>query len=382
MKMKLLFCILLTPMLVSAQTFTYSTLTKFPATTKLSAVNPYPPIVDASGNIYGVSFYGGKYNEGTVWKATSKGTLSILYSFGVSSTDATRPIGTLLRDSSGNLYGETYSGGKNGFGTVFKLTSGGKESILYSFTEEAAAAGLPFLARDSSGNLYGYNVSGNGSVFKLTSKGVYSTLYTFCSLTNCADGANPQGGPILKSGVLYGATVAGGNNSCSPFAGCGTIFSVTTSGVETVLYAFAGGIDASAPNGPLVQDSSGNWYGTSYYGGTGGYGTIFELSSSNVESVLYNFSFCTSCTDGFYPISSLIMDSSDNLYGIDAEGGTNSLGTVFESTTLGVEDTIYNCSGPAGLGNGLAMDSSGNLYGTTWNGGPNHTGTIYKLTKK
>ncbi len=382
MKTKFVLYLLFLPLFASAQTYTYSTLTKFPATSKDSAVNPWEPITDSAGNIYGLSFYGGKYNQGTLWKATKSGTLSIIYNFGVTSTDAERPIGTLLRDSSGNFYGESESGGTSNFGTVFKITSTGKETILWNFTVELSAAGLPSLARDSAGNLYGFNTSGAGSVFKLTSKGVYTTLYTFCSLTNCDDGMAPVGGPVLKGSKLYGVTSeGGGSTACSPVNGCGTIFEVTTSGVETVLYAFNGGIDASAPNGPLVEDSAGNWYGSSYYGGTGGYGTIFKLSSTNVESILHDFSFCSVCTDGFYPITYLIIDSSDNLYGIAAEGGTNNEGTVFSITTTGVETTIYNQNGLAGLGWGLALDKSGNLYGTTWNGGPNHNGTIYKLTK-
>lgn len=366
----------------SAQTYTFSTLVSFPASSKKSAVNPYAPIIDSSGNIYGVSANGGKNGKGTAFKVTPSGTLSIIYNFGASSTDGANPLGTPVRDSSGNLYGLTIAGGAHGFGTVFKITSAGKESVLHSFSAKLSGTNAS-LTRDSAGNLYGYNTSGNGSLFKLTSSRTYSVVYTFCSLSNCADGAQPSGGPIMESnGNLYGVTYSGGGSAnCSPNVGCGVVFEVTSKGKETVLHSFTGNGDGAQPLAKLTQDSAGNLYGTTYYGGLG-YGTVFKVSASGQESVLYDFCSLNNCADGSFPVGPVSLDSADNVYGISSQGGsTNNYGTVYEVTTPGEETVLYNAAGPAGLGYGLVMDKSGNLYGTTWDGGSSNNGSVYKLTK-
>jgi len=376
MKSKLLVLSFLFSGLAFAQTYTFSTLVNFPNSSKQSAVNPWPPVVDAAGNIYGSSFYGGKFNSGSIFKVTPSGALSVLYSFGSTPNDGGLPQGALIRDAAGNLYGEAYEGGAKGFGIIFKVSPTGKETILYSFTDESAVSAIPSLARDSSGNLYGYNAAANnenGSVFKLAPNGTYTTLYTFCSLANCADGQKPVGGPIMKpDGKLYGVTAGGGTGTCPPVTSCGIVFQLDLNGNETVLHDFSAGGDGFVPSAHLTQDSAGNLYGVTAGGGLFLSGTIFKVDPSGRESIVYNFCPQINCPDGGGP-SALLRDAAGDFFGI-------SLSAVFELTSSGTE-TVLHPSGPGGLGYGLAIDSKGNLYGTTWDGGPAHAGSVYKLTK-
>lgn len=277
----------------------------------------------------------------------------------------------LIMDSSGNLYGTTQFGGTDNLGTVFKLTKGSgggfTESVLYSFLGGASDGSWPIasLIIDSNGNLYGTTLVGGtggctisgepagcGTVFKLTrtSGGSYteSLLYSFQG--GASDGAAPSAGLILdSSGNLYGTTGDGGTGSCTnPLqpAGCGTVFKLAAdsngSYTESVLYSFQGGIpDGDEPQAGLIMDSSGNLYGTTASGGSQscnnfiGCGTVFKLApgsnGSYTESLLYTFR--GEPTDGSAP-SSIIVDSGGNLFGTTFSGGTSSYsgGTVFKLT--------------------------------------------------
>ena len=257
------------------------------------------------------------------------------------------------------------------------------KKLLFTASPEAVTCPCPepSLTRDSKGNLYGYDLYtnfGHGSIFKLAPTGTYSTLHDFCLLTNCTDGDQPSGRPILAAnGKLYGVTYAGGDVSCPFESGCGTVFEVDTGGNETVLHNFTSNGDGAQPATKLTQDVSGNFYGTTYYGGLG-YGTVVKVSSSGQESVLYSFCMQANCADGEYPNGALIRDNAGNLYGIASEGGN----PIYKITAEGMESVILYPPGFAGFGYGLVMDAAGNLYGTTFQGGAAHTGSIYKLTKE
>ncbi|MGH9205494.1 MAG: choice-of-anchor tandem repeat GloVer-containing protein, partial [Acidimicrobiales bacterium] len=241
-----------------------------------------------------------------------------------------------IADSSGNLYGTTFQGGVVGgctdglgCGTVFRLSPGGTETVLHAFTFSSEGYGPngPLIA-DSSGNLYGTTysdgASGNGVVFKLTPGGTYTVLHTF---TGGSDGANPAGDLIAdSSGNLYGTTRGGGasGSGCGGF-GCGTVFKLSPGGTLTVLYSFTGGSDGEGPVGNLIADSKGNLYGTTLLGGGPGCGqfglgcgVVFKLSPSGTETVLHIF---TGGSDGGAPFAGLIADSSGNLYGTTFQGG-------------------------------------------------------------
>jgi uncharacterized repeat protein (TIGR03803 family) len=382
-KTRLLAILLLFPLCSFAQTYTFSTLVNFPSSSKKGPFNPNSLTIDSAGNLYGLSTLGGTYGGGTLFKVTPKGVLSVLYSFGGTDTSGFQPYGSVIRDSEGDFYGETFLGGTSNYGTIFKITPPGKETTLYSFSQELSVEGGSSMTRDSAGNLYGYNFNGNGSVFELATEGTYRTLYAFCSLANCTDGAQPAGGPIIRNGKLYGMTSLGGTNTCGAET-CGTVFEMDTSGNETILHNFAGGTDGYDPPYKLTQDAAGNLYGATGAGGAHGWGTLFKITPSGQESVLYAFCAQSQCTDGASPGSPLVLDTAGNIFGTSAGTGVgpNQYGLVYKITSGGVETTLHDATGPAGVGSTLVMDKAGNLYGDTWGGGPSHTGNIYKLTKK
>jgi len=363
------------PSLAFAQTYTYSVLARIPPNTgKMAASSTGFITIDSSGNLYGVAGIG---TDGAVYKVTPKGVFSTLYSFGSKINDGIFPEGALIRDSAGNLYGLTESGGTKNDGVVFKVTPEGVETILHSFQQR----NLPFhpsLARDSSGNIYGYATLGSSVnsisniLFKLAPSGTFSTLYTFCSLPNCTDGEFPAGGPIVsKSGNIYGVAALDGE------FGFGLVYEFTASGDYNVLYNFTGGLDGATPQDKLVQDAEGNLYGTTLAGGTDSAGTVFEINAAGIESVLHSFCLETNCA--FEPSGPVIRDAQGNLYGITTGGGTNRGGVVYRVAADGNYAVLYDGGAP-GLGHALAMDSEGNLYGVTFGQGTMNA-EIYKLTK-
>jgi uncharacterized repeat protein (TIGR03803 family) len=368
--------------------------------------NPYAGLImDSSGNFYGTTNGGGAHSFGTVFElVNSSGSYSekVLYSFAGPSGDGQNPFAGLVMDSSGNLYGTTTSGGVNYGGTVFELANSSgtySEKVLYSFGSYGDGS-QPYggLIIDGSGNIYGTTWGGGtggyryGTVFELiNSAGTYSEKVLYSFTNSGGDGANPYASLILdSSGNLYGTTSQGGSSNNS-----GTVFElVNTSGnySEQVLYSFTNsGGDGSYPIAGLVMDSSGNLYGTAQNGGVGNWGTVFELVNSSGtynEKVLYGF--LPSNGDGQSPgFGTLIMDSSGNIFGTTSSGGAASnWGTVFElvnSSGAYSEKVLYSfgsgCSsnGIAPFG-GLVMDSSGNLYGTTASGGTSNAGTVFSLT--
>ena len=419
-------------------------------------------IEDASGNLYGTTSAGGASQLfGTVFKLTPNGngsySESVLYNFcsqgGTNCTDGANPVAGLIKDASGNLYGTTANGGANyssncyngSCGTVFRLAPNGdgsySETVLYSFCAQGGsgctdgANPLAGLIEDASGNLYGTTWQGGatipyggrtttvGTVFKLAPNGDgsyrESVLYTFCSQSGCTDGEWPSSGLIEDaSGDLYGTTSNGGviSSYCGNTIGCGTVFKLAPNGDgsyrESVLYSFcsqSGCTDGEDPGAGLTEDASGNLYGATYYGGiatSGGSGsttggTVFKLApngdGSYSENVLYSFCSQSGCTDGWYPSSGLIEDTSGNLYGTTSQGGIYDLygdgGTVFELTPSGAgytETVLYSfcaqstgsiaCADGSPPQGGVIEDASGNFYGTTNGGGPNYYGTVFELT--
>ena len=257
------------------------------------------------------------------------------------------------------------------------------ESVLYSFRggNDGSSAVLGNLVFDKQGNLYGTTPYGgtansectNGScgvVFKVTPAGKEKVLYRF---TGGADGGFPQSGLAIDAqGNLYGTTFSGGIANCSG-KGCGTVFKVTPSGTETVLYSFTNGNDGALPKGGLVLDKLGNLYGTTEVGIVSTFGTVFKLTPSGTETVLHYFAGGTA--DGADPsYGNLLLDANGNLFGTTEAGGTSGNGTVFEVTSKGVEKILHSFAGgtkdgslPEGT---MARDKQGNLYGTTSLGDP------------
>jgi uncharacterized repeat protein (TIGR03803 family) len=358
-------------------------------------------ILDAAGNLYGTTSGGGSYGLGTVFELTpthgGQWTEKLLYNFSLNGRDGFWPEAGLISDAAGNLYGTTSTGGASTYGAVYELMPSGSggwtEKVLHSFSLYTDPAGgqtpIGGLILDRAGNLYGTTYLGGtyqyGTVFELTPNGsggwTDTVLHTFGSGT---DGVGPWAGLILdRAGNLYGTTPWGGTYSN------GIVFELTPNGsggwTETVLHNFGSGTDGSQPLTSLIFDAVGNLYGTTQAGGTYGGGTVFELTPQGGETVLHNFG---SGTDGSDPWASLIFDSAGNLYGTTQSGGLGSGGTVFQLTPNGgggwTEKVLYNFNVVSGDGvdptAALVFDSAGNLYGTTDFGGTYGYGTVFELT--
>lgn len=320
-------------------------------------------------------------------RASSHG-YKLLYSF-KGAGDGLLPESSLT-PLNGKLYGTTSAGGNGcpvGCGTIYAVTTAGKKSVLYSFRAGGTDGAFPHAGLiDVKGTLYGTTVKGGtnptrqyGTVYKVTTTGIERVVYSF----NGSDGAYPYGNLILVNGTFYGTTSDGGTNTCYS-GGCGTLFSLSATGKEHVLYSFKGlsENDGSGPYGALAL-LGGSIYGATRYGGTG-VGTVFKSSLSGKESVLYRFER----HDGWYPSGSLTLVNG-KLYGSAGAGGAYGYGAVYAITPGGKEQVLYAFKGrPDGSGpNGPLVAINGFLYGTTASGGTHSCfaqgygcGTIFKLS--
>ncbi len=307
----------------------------------------------------------------------------VLHNFAGPPATGADPIAGLASDAAGNLYGTTPDGGAGNSGVVFKINPAGGETVLYSFTG-GADGGSPQagVTLDSAGNIYGTTSAGGGKagagvVFKLDPSGHETVLYAF---TGGADGSAPYAGVIRDaSGNLYGTTRYGGA------MGLGTVYKLDTSGHETALYSFKGGTDGYGPMSGLVLDPAGNLYGTmATANGCNCSGIVYKVDPSGNQTILYSF---TDAVHGGFPSGGLIIDAAGNLYGTASFGGIiGSLvasGVVYRVSPSGQETVLYTFSGGADGGGpygGVIADAAGNLYGTAGGGqGTGSTGLIFKL---
>jgi uncharacterized repeat protein (TIGR03803 family) len=277
----------------------------------------------------------------TILSASALGqALTVLHTFSGAPTDGAGPFGQLTRDGVGNLYGTTGAGSNvkglcvsfGGCGTAFKLDNTGKLVWMHSFTGSSGQEPLAGLLRSKAGN-------------------------------------------------LYGTTVLGGDTVCYTY-GCGTVFELSSIGKEKVLDKFTGGLDAQNSEAQLVEDVAGNLYGTTYMGGTSGYGTVFKIDPAGHETLLYSFAGpLGGGGDGAYAYRGVILDAAGNIYGGTSAGGAYGAGTVFE--------ILYSFTGVAdggGPDSVLLLDAQGNLYGTTVLGGNTNCGggsgcgVVFKLS--
>ncbi|HWY59159.1 MAG TPA: choice-of-anchor tandem repeat GloVer-containing protein [Terriglobales bacterium] len=376
--------------------------------------SPYAGLtIDTLGNLYGVTSSSSSYCApgGTAFKLspTSSGGWKerTLHLFG-SQKDGSTPVGSMVLDPAGNLYGTT----AGGFGTVFELILKNKwnESILHNFTgNNDGDSPVSSLAWDSKGNLYGTTLSGGinncdqvsqggcGTVFELTqgSDGSWNekVLYEF---TGGKDGSNPRSGVVLDSvGNIYGTAGFGGSDICGyPNIGCGTAFELEPnpdgSWKFKVLHEFSlKGDGGAGPWGTLTMDNTGNLFGTAAGGGHYGPGVVFEFEHTATgwkERVLHAF---TGGNDGANPFfEKLVFDSAGNIYGTTEAGGTHGNGVAFELTTRTgggwPERVLHNfgksrSSDGANPYAGVVLDAAGHLYGTTLNGGRFGYGTVFEI---
>jgi uncharacterized repeat protein (TIGR03803 family) len=375
-------------------------------------------IADANGAFYGTTVYGGRHDDGAVYKLTPKGSSgyaeSILYSF-KGGKDGANPAGRLIAGPTGTLYGTTTLGGDlscddvlgSGCGTVFALTLSGSvyaKRTLYRFKGYPNDGTQPdTLVTDASGTLYGSTSFGGGSgkcstegpgcgtVFRLSRSGrgyQESVLHSF----NGRDGLNPTDGLLIdNAGALYGTTFFGGRK------GKGAVYRLTPSKLgyaESILYSFKGSPDGYGPNGNLILDGAGTLYGTTLNGGaacgSGGCGTAFALRPSGlvyVETVLYSFQ---GGYDAAFPTGGLLAGKRGALFGNSGDGGGAycdhaGCGTVYQLTPSGstyTDRVLYAFEGGRRDGQiplGTLLRERNRLYGATGYGGVRDNGTAFSV---
>jgi uncharacterized repeat protein (TIGR03803 family) len=367
--------------------------------------------MDAAGNLYGGAAYGGQTGQcsyqgscGAIYKLSRKGSgwiFNTLYEF--TGSDGEQPDAPLVFGPDGALYSTTYYGGSyfcidGGCGVVYSLRPPATpckstdcpwtETVLHQFTAEVDGARPAFgaLTFDKSGNIYGTTTVGGqnppyaGDVFELTRSGSQWSLNVLHTFTGQLDGGTPWSGVVFDTaGNLYGSTAGGGAN------GGGTAFQLTPSGENwtlTTIYPFSPDIEGNSAFCNLLLDSSGNLWGTTRNGGSGGAGTAFELTPSRGSwglNLLYSFAQYRGSQ------TALIMDKQGNLYGTLVEGGKYGSGAVFKLTpsddgwTYTSLHDFYGTDGYWPMGQ-IVMDGNGNLYGTASEGGPYKYGVVWEIT--
>ena len=352
--------------------------------------NPYSGVTfDKAGNLYGTAYYGGTGDYGTVYQLKHKGsgwTFNPLYSF-AGGSDGAYPQARVIFGPNGTLYGTAFIGGSYGYGTAFNLRPSAaacrtalcpwKETVLYNFTggTDGGYPGYGDLTLDQAGDIYGTTQTGGksmGVVYELTPPGSWnleSVLYAFSGRDT--DGAFPFNGVIFdNAGNLYGTTWAGG------VGGVGTVFELMYPGwTECTLNNFFNGNDGGYVNAGLIFDQSGNLYGATSGEGKNNGGTVFELTPgancSWTLDTLYSFTHFSGDQCG--PRGTLAMDGAGNLYGTTYCDGAYGYGNVFELTYPNWTYTsLHDFTGGSDGGNpvsNVVFDSRGNLYGTTYYGG-------------
>jgi len=336
--------------------------------------NPYAGLtLGPDGSFYGTASEGGSSKDGTVFRVTTNGVFTPLYSF-IGGIDGANPYAALTLGPDGNFYGTT-AGGTSSHGTVFRLATNGYVTPLYSFVGGISGAS-PYAALTlvPNGNFYGTTeggTDGNGTVFQVATNGTVTPLYPF---TGGIGGANPYAALTLGTdGNFYGTTEAGGG------FGAGTVFRVATNGGLAPLYTFTGGSDGANPYAALTRGPDGNFYGTTSAGGGSGKGTVFQVTTNGVLTPLYSF---TGGNDGANPHALMLLGPDGNFYGTASGGGSDGNGTVFRVTTNGVVTPLYSFTGGINGADpiaGLTLGPDGNFYGTTYEGGSDGVGVIYRL---
>lgn len=296
-------------------------------------------------------------------------TFRVLHQF--YTLDGYTPFSGVVRDKAGNLYGTTWTGGKYKKGNVFKIAPDGTLTSLHDFRRGEGAYPYATPLLDTFGNLFGTNTQApndGGTLWEVRSDGGFAVLMTFYGVF----GDQPYGGVISDPvGNLYGTTAGG------EYVGAVYKFNVA-SRQETVLYNFKGVPDGSDPASPLHRDAQGNFYGTTFSGGTYDVGTIFKVDPTGNTTILYNF---TNGTDGRWTTAGVIEDGHGNLYGTMPYGGIGG-GIIYKfelaTSTFTILHTFTGIDGSAPQA-GLVADKAGNLYGTTLYGGDFGFGNVFRL---
>jgi len=358
----------------------------------LDGAAPNAGLVQGSdGYFYGTTYAGGTSislgtsGYGTVFKSTTNGVLTSLYSF-ADANDGANPVAALVQGSDGNLYGTTEGDGTYtyNYGTVFEISTNGALTSLYSFDGYDGAIPRGSLVQGSDGNFYGTTWLGGtgfdvysdntayGTVFKISTNGSLTSLHTF---DYTGYGSTPSAGLALGSdGNFYGSTSGG-------FLEEPSLFKISANGVFTNLYSFTGSGRVIGPSAKLVQGGDGGLYGTTKSGGANNSGAVFKINPDGTGfTTLYTFSMGTliseessfvTNSDGAFPQAALILVG-NTLYGTTSGGGTNGFGTVFSLTLPGPQLNITPSEGSVVLSwptnSALTLESTTNLGpAAVWN---------------
>ncbi len=338
-------------------------------------ISPAAGMVVSNGTLYGTTQSGGPGAAGTVFATSAAGKERVFYAFGSMGPDGVFPVAGLVV-LAGTFYGTTSSGGDHGFGAVFKVDKSGKERVLYSFKGGSDGADPYAALAVYKGKLYGTTLDGGGStkcsqgcgtVFQVTTAGKEHVVYAF---KGGADGAAPLASLLVIGSEFYGTTSNGGN-------GVGTIFKTDASGNEHVLYSFKGSDDGGEPEAGLIEVGA-KLYGTTNSAGANFSGTVFVTTKGGSERVIYSFK---GGNDGENPEASLV-ELNGKLYGTTAGGGNPNLGTIFSVTTTGSENVLhaFKTTSEGSDPRAALTVFNGTLYGTTSLGGSGSAGTIFKVS--
>jgi uncharacterized repeat protein (TIGR03803 family) len=355
-------------------------------------------LTDVNGELYGTTAGGGYHDWGTVYGMSTAGVRTVLHRFSYGphgSKDGLNPVGNLIAVN-GLLYGATIVGGKCGSGSVYSISTTGRESLLHSFCGSDGIQPLAGLV-NVNGTLYGtteYGVSSGeyGTVYSVTTAGTFKIVHNFTG--SPGDGSRPAAPLLNVNGTLYGTTLYGGSHNA------GTVYAIDATGKETVLYSFQGGSDGTLPYSGLI-DVKGTLYGTTFQGGGNpvgcspsyaGCGTAYSISTKGQEKVLYAFGGFGSQggTNGGNPHAAL-LEVNGTLYGTASAGGSDDLGVVFSLSLGGSEQVLHNFAGGSdgASPSSRLIDVNGTLYGSTSEGGSTSgcnrfgdsgCGTVFTLT--
>src|SRR5579872_7450021 len=332
--------------------------------------SPNAPLVQGTdGNFYGTTELGGNHgNNGTVFRITPNGVITTIYNFCSlpSCADGRQPITGLTLATDGNFYGTTMSGGQNDAGSVFRISSGGTLTTLYSFSSSPGTDGFSpggALLQAADRNLYGTTqyggTAGNGTVYRITLRGSFTALASFTD--------EAFAGTLVQdwNGNFYGPSYSGGEDCGLEEGGCGTLFQMTSSGTLSDLYLFpldcAGSCNPSARLSPAID---GNLYGTTNDGGAHQSGTIFKVTPSGALTTLYNFCTEANCLDGTMP-DAPILATDGSVYSTAREGGAAGYGDVFSFDTGGTLHVLHSFCTQAGCPDGQTAATGGLLEATT-----------------
>ncbi|HEY6767761.1 MAG TPA: choice-of-anchor tandem repeat GloVer-containing protein [Candidatus Sulfotelmatobacter sp.] len=335
--------------------------------------NPVANLIQGrDGNLWGTARFGGENAMGTVFKVSTGGRLTVVHSF--AGSDGAYPEAGLLLGVDGNFYGTTANGGSANFGVVFKMTPAGDVTVLHAFTgtpDGGIPYSSPILASD--GNLYGVTDSGGstnnnaGVVYRIPPSGKYTVIYNYSLPVGSGEDFSPLQG---SDGYLYISSVTEGANNC------GSIVKMSTQGIVADAYDFDCGADGANPYGSLIQSSNGKFYGVTANSAVSMEGVLLELDSSLNLSPLFTFGSDTTLVG---PNSGPYQATDGNLYGVAFKGGAFGYGGIYQYTLSGAFSTVFSWNRQAEPTTGFMQHTNGKMYSATYVAGRYNLGTVYAL---